>query len=98
MCQATLGVLGDVCRAVEEQIAPYCDAIMTQLLTLVHSKEVCVLLGLLAFTLTARVLCAWWLDCLITIVGACPGSMACCYAWIYCSCSADCFATPLPCQ
>lgn len=28
MCQVTVGVLGDVCRAIEDGIFPFCDAIM----------------------------------------------------------------------
>ena len=32
MCQVSVGVLGDICRAVEEAVAPYCDRIMAVLL------------------------------------------------------------------
>ncbi|KAJ7945077.1 importin subunit beta-1-like [Quillaja saponaria] len=32
VCSITVGVVGDVCRALEEKILPYCDGIMTQLL------------------------------------------------------------------
>ena len=40
VCLATVGVLGDICRAVEAQIAPYCDNIMTQLLSNLKSSAV----------------------------------------------------------
>ena len=33
MCQVTVGVLGDICRAIEDGIYPYCDAVMQTLLT-----------------------------------------------------------------
>lgn len=32
VCSVTVGVLGDICRAVESQVAPYCNAIMQILL------------------------------------------------------------------
>ncbi|KAI4337988.1 hypothetical protein L6164_016346 [Bauhinia variegata] len=32
VCAVTVGVVGDICRAVEDKILPYCDGIMTQLL------------------------------------------------------------------
>ncbi|CAN8244437.1 unnamed protein product [Cochlearia groenlandica] len=32
VCAVTVGVVGDVCRALEDKILPYCDGIMTQLL------------------------------------------------------------------
>ncbi|KAI3857164.1 hypothetical protein MKW98_010578 [Papaver atlanticum] len=31
-CTITVGVVRDICRALEEKILPYCDGIMTQLL------------------------------------------------------------------
>ena len=40
MCQVTVGVLGDVCRAVEEQIYPFCDVIMQTLLTNLQAADV----------------------------------------------------------
>lgn len=40
MCQATVGVLGDICRAVEEQIFGYCNAIMEILLNNLQSNDV----------------------------------------------------------
>ena len=40
MCQVSVGVLGDVCRAVEARIAPHCDAIMRVLLTNLQSNDV----------------------------------------------------------
>ncbi|CAL9159452.1 unnamed protein product [Musa hybrid cultivar] len=30
-CAVTVGVVGDLCRALEDKILPYCDGIMTQL-------------------------------------------------------------------
>jgi len=33
VCQVTVGVLGDICRAIEDGIFPYCDPIMQTLLT-----------------------------------------------------------------
>ncbi|KAF9602487.1 hypothetical protein IFM89_028501 [Coptis chinensis] len=32
VCAITVGVVGDICRALEEKVLPYCDGIMTQLL------------------------------------------------------------------
>ncbi|KAK9665223.1 hypothetical protein RND81_14G098800 [Saponaria officinalis] len=32
VCAVTVGVVGDLCRALEDKILPYCDGIMTQLL------------------------------------------------------------------
>jgi importin subunit beta-1 len=32
VCQVSVGVLGDICRAIEEAVAPYCDRIMAVLL------------------------------------------------------------------
>ncbi|PNX87388.1 importin subunit beta-1-like protein, partial [Trifolium pratense] len=32
VCAVTVGVVGDICRALEDKILPYCDGIMTQLL------------------------------------------------------------------
>ena len=40
VCQATVGVLGDVCRAIEDQIAPYTETIMTILLHNLESADV----------------------------------------------------------
>ena len=40
VCQVTVGVLGDVCRAVEDQIQPYCDAVMFILLQNLQSTTV----------------------------------------------------------
>jgi hypothetical protein len=40
VCQATVGVLGDVCRAIEDQIAPYTEPIMTILLHNLESPDV----------------------------------------------------------
>ena len=40
MCQVSVGVLGDVCRAIEARIAPYCDKIMSVLLTNLQSNDV----------------------------------------------------------
>ena len=40
MCQATVGVLGDVCRAIEDQIAPYTEPIMAILLHNLESADV----------------------------------------------------------
>ncbi len=40
MCQATVGVLGDVCRAIEDQIAPFTEQIMTILLHNLESADV----------------------------------------------------------
>lgn len=40
MCQVTVGVLGDVCRAIEDQIYPFCDGIMHILITNLQSEDV----------------------------------------------------------
>ncbi|CAL5228954.1 g12186 [Coccomyxa viridis] len=40
VCQATVGVLGDVCRAIEDQIAPFTEHIMTILLHNLESADV----------------------------------------------------------
>ena len=40
MCSVSVGVLGDVCRALDEQIYPYCDGIMQVLLTNLQSEDV----------------------------------------------------------
>lgn len=40
MCQVTVGVLGDICRAVEDQILPYCDPVMSILLSNLQSVTV----------------------------------------------------------
>ena len=40
MCQVSVGVLGDVCRAIEEQIAPHMEAIMKILLRNLESNDV----------------------------------------------------------
>lgn len=32
VCQVSVGVLGDICRAIEEAVAPYCDRVMAVLL------------------------------------------------------------------
>lgn len=40
VCQVTVGVLGDICRAIEDGIYPYCDAVMQTLLTNLQSAEV----------------------------------------------------------
>ena len=39
MCLATVGVLGDLSRALEDQLYPYCDQIMTVLLANLQSDE-----------------------------------------------------------
>ncbi|KAI9075935.1 hypothetical protein K1719_018055 [Acacia pycnantha] len=39
VCAITVGVVGDVCRALEEKILPYCDGIMTQLLKDLSSNQ-----------------------------------------------------------
>ncbi|GAB2288983.1 hypothetical protein Dimus_023287 [Dionaea muscipula] len=39
VCSITVGVVGDVCRALDEDILPYCDGIMTLLLTDLSSSE-----------------------------------------------------------
>ena len=42
MCQVSVGVLGDVCRAIEDTIAPYCDRLMAVLLQNLQSDAVCI--------------------------------------------------------
>ncbi|KAI4365689.1 hypothetical protein MLD38_021654 [Melastoma candidum] len=39
VCATTVGVVGDLCRALEDKILPYCDNIMTQLLKELSSNE-----------------------------------------------------------
>lgn len=39
VCAITVGVVGDVCRALEDKILPYCDGIMTQLLKDLSSNQ-----------------------------------------------------------
>ncbi|KAM4076037.1 hypothetical protein ACJW30_12G034400 [Castanea mollissima] len=39
VCAVTVGVVGDICRALEDQILPYCDGIMTQLLKNLSSNQ-----------------------------------------------------------
>jgi importin subunit beta-1 len=39
VCAITVGVVGDVCRALEEKILPFCDGIMTQLLRDLSSNQ-----------------------------------------------------------
>ncbi|MFQ6632227.1 hypothetical protein Gotur_008550 [Gossypium turneri] len=39
VCAVTVGVVGDICRALEEKIVPYCDGIMTQLLKNLSSNQ-----------------------------------------------------------
>ncbi|XP_023521610.1 importin subunit beta-1 isoform X2 [Cucurbita pepo subsp. pepo] len=39
VCAVTVGVVGDVCRALEDKILPYCDGIMTQLLKNLSSDQ-----------------------------------------------------------
>ncbi|XP_026426591.1 importin subunit beta-1-like [Papaver somniferum] len=39
VCTITVGVVGDICRALEEKILPYCDGIMTQLLKNLSSNQ-----------------------------------------------------------
>lgn len=39
-CEITLGVLGDICRAIEEDIFPYCDSIMVTLMQNLQSAAV----------------------------------------------------------
>lgn len=40
VCSVTVGVLGDICRAIEEQILPFCDRIMLLLVQDLQSTEV----------------------------------------------------------
>ncbi|KAI3421443.1 Importin N-terminal domain-containing protein [Psidium guajava] len=39
VCAITVGVVGDLCRALEDKILPYCDGIMTQLLKDLSSNQ-----------------------------------------------------------
>ncbi|KAI3872776.1 hypothetical protein MKX03_018979 [Papaver bracteatum] len=39
VCAITVGVVGDICRALEDNILPYCDGIMTQLLKNLSSNQ-----------------------------------------------------------
>ncbi|GMH10207.1 hypothetical protein Nepgr_012048 [Nepenthes gracilis] len=39
VCSITVGVVGDICRAVDEKILPYCDGIVTLLLKDLSSSE-----------------------------------------------------------
>ncbi|KAI4319408.1 hypothetical protein MLD38_033007 [Melastoma candidum] len=39
VCAITVGVVGDLCRALEDKILPYCDGIMTQLLKDLSSND-----------------------------------------------------------
>lgn len=39
VCSITVGVVGDLCRALEERILPFCDGIMTQLFKDLSSNE-----------------------------------------------------------
>ncbi|CAI9775076.1 unnamed protein product [Fraxinus pennsylvanica] len=39
VCAVTVGVVGDICRALEDKILPYCDKIMTQLLKDLSSNQ-----------------------------------------------------------
>ncbi|CAI9086928.1 OLC1v1020863C1 [Oldenlandia corymbosa var. corymbosa] len=39
VCAVTVGVVGDICRALEDKISPYCDGIMTQLLKDLSSNQ-----------------------------------------------------------
>ncbi|MBA0616060.1 hypothetical protein Godav_016143 [Gossypium davidsonii] len=39
VCAVTVGVVGDICRALEEKVVPYCDGIMTQLLKNLSSNQ-----------------------------------------------------------
>jgi importin subunit beta-1 len=40
VCQVSVGVLGDVCRAIEDQVAPYTENIMRILLRNLESNDV----------------------------------------------------------
>ena len=40
MCSVSVGVLGDACRALEDQIYAYCDGIMQILLSNLQSEDV----------------------------------------------------------
>ncbi|KAJ7945076.1 importin subunit beta-1-like [Quillaja saponaria] len=39
VCAITVGVVGDICRAMEDKVLPYCDGIMTQLLKDLSSNQ-----------------------------------------------------------
>ncbi|KAG0584195.1 hypothetical protein M758_3G191900 [Ceratodon purpureus] len=39
VCAVTVGVVGDICRALDEKVLPYCDGIMTQLLKDLSSNQ-----------------------------------------------------------
>ncbi|GLT90721.1 hypothetical protein SLE2022_086400 [Rubroshorea leprosula] len=39
VCAITVGVVGDLCRALEDKVLPYCDGIMTQLLKNLSSNQ-----------------------------------------------------------
>ncbi|KAG9133976.1 hypothetical protein Leryth_004682 [Lithospermum erythrorhizon] len=39
VCAVTVGVVGDICRALEDKVLPYCDGIMTQLLKDLTSNQ-----------------------------------------------------------
>ncbi|KAI5329242.1 hypothetical protein L3X38_028639 [Prunus dulcis] len=39
VCAITVGVVGDICRALEDKILPFCDGIMTQLLKDLSSNQ-----------------------------------------------------------
>jgi importin subunit beta-1 len=39
VCNVTVGVVGDLCRALEEKMLPYCDGIVTQLLQDLQSTQ-----------------------------------------------------------
>lgn len=39
VCAITVGVVGDICRALEDKILPYCDGVMTQLLKDLSSNQ-----------------------------------------------------------
>lgn len=39
VCAVSVGVVGDVCRALDEKVLPFCDGIMTQLLKDLSSNE-----------------------------------------------------------
>eukprot|EP00245_Coleochaete_scutata_P006394 TRINITY_DN20827_c0_g1_i1.p1 TRINITY_DN20827_c0_g1~~TRINITY_DN20827_c0_g1_i1.p1 ORF type:complete len:875 (-),score=236.69 TRINITY_DN20827_c0_g1_i1:663-3287(-) len=39
VCSVTVGVVGDICRALDDKVLPYCDGIMTQLLKDLSSNQ-----------------------------------------------------------
>ncbi|GJV99695.1 importin subunit beta-1 [Tanacetum coccineum] len=39
VCVVTVGVVGDICRAIEDKVLPWCDGIMTQLLKDMSSNQ-----------------------------------------------------------